>query len=174
MFLNKDERAVDMPEKFSELKGPRGLTRLAFRLPIWFYRLHLGWILGDRFVLPTHTWRKSGMPHQTVLEVVRYDKVTGASIVASGWGTKSDWFRNVTANPKIIIQIQNKCSTAIAERLAPGAGGRELVNYDRLHPLAFAELCHFMGYRLDGTEGDILALGKSIPIFRFLPITNGD
>ena len=27
--------------------APRGLTRLAFRLPIWLYHLRLGWLLGQ-------------------------------------------------------------------------------------------------------------------------------
>lgn len=159
-----------MPEKISELKLPRGLARVAFRAPIWLYRAHLGWLLGYRFVLLTHTGRKSGLPRQTVLEVVRYDKVTGASIGASGWGTKSDWFHNVTANPKIIIQIRNKRSTAIAERLSPETGAHELLDYAHRNPLALRELATFMGYRLDGTEDDILALGKIIPMFIFKPM----
>lgn len=159
-----------MPEKISETKLPRGLLRLAFRVPIWFYRAHLGRLLGYRFVLLTHTGRKSGLPRQTVLEVVRYDKSTGACIVASGWNTKSDWFQNVTANPIIVIQIGNHCSAATAKRLSPDAGAKELLDYSRRHPLALGELVKFMGYRLDGTEDDICALGRMIPMLAFTPI----
>jgi len=113
-----------MPEKISEPKLPRGLARLAFRLPIWLYRFHLGWLLGYRFVLLTHTGRKSGLPRYTVLEVVRYEKITGACIVASGWNTKSDWFHNVMTNPIIVIQICNKRSAATAKRLSPVTGDK--------------------------------------------------
>lgn len=158
-----------MPEKISEPKLPRGLARLAFRLPIWLYRFHLGWLLGYRFVLLTHTGRKSGLPRYTVLEVVRYEKITGACIVASGWNTKSDWFHNVMTNPIIVIQICNKRSAATAKRLSPVTGGQELLDYSRRHPLALRELAQFMGYRLDGTEDDILALGRMIPMFLFKP-----
>jgi deazaflavin-dependent oxidoreductase (nitroreductase family) len=160
-----------MPEKMSEPKLPRGFARLVFRLPIWLYHAHLGWLLGYRFVLLTHTGRKSGLPRQTVLEVVRYDKATGACIVASGWGTKSDWFHNVMVNPKITVQIRNKRSAAIAERLSPEAGAQELLDYARRHPQALRELVRFMGYRLDGTENDICALGQMIPMFIFKPIS---
>jgi hypothetical protein len=31
-----------MPEKISEPKLPLGLSRLAFRFPIWLYHAHLG------------------------------------------------------------------------------------------------------------------------------------
>jgi deazaflavin-dependent oxidoreductase (nitroreductase family) len=135
-----------MPEKIAETKLPRGLARLAFRFPIWLYRVHLGWLLGHRFVLLTHTGRKSGLPRHTVLEVVRYDKPTGACIVASGWNTKSDWFQNVTANPIIVMQISNQCLAATAKRLSPEAGAKELLDYSGRHPLALGELAKFIGY----------------------------
>src|SRR5664279_3639569 len=115
-----------MPEKISEPKLPRGLSRLAFRFPIWLFRIHLGWIMGHRFLLLTHMGRKSGLTRQTVLEVVHYDKVTGACVVASGWGTKSEWYRNVIANPIIVFQVRNKRIAGIAERLSPETGAQEL------------------------------------------------
>jgi len=159
-----------MPEKISEPKLPRGLSRLAFRFPIMLYHVHLGWMLGNRFVLLTYTGRKSGLPRQTVLEVVRYDKVSSVCIVASGWGIKSDWFHNITTNPKIIFQIGNKRSSAIAERLAPETGAQELLDYAHQHPLAYRELARFLGYRMDGTEEDIRAASRMLPMFIFKPI----
>jgi len=158
-----------MPEKISELKLPQGSARLALRLPIWLFHAHLGWILGTRFVLLTHTGRKSGLPRKNVLEVVRYDRGTGACVVASGWGAKSDWFKNISANPKIIYQVQNQSRTGIAERLSPEQGSQELFEYARRHRLAFRELVHFMGYRLDGSEADIRAMGRILPMFIFKP-----
>ena len=159
-----------MPEKVTELKLPRGVFRLAFRLPIGLYRLGLGWLMGTRFVLLTHTGRRSGLPRQTVLEVVRYDKASGACIIASGWGLKSDWFQNISANPKIIFQVRNKRSPGIAERLSPDAGGEELLDYAHRYPMAFRELVHFMGYQLDGTEEDIRAAGRMLPMFVLKPV----
>jgi deazaflavin-dependent oxidoreductase (nitroreductase family) len=158
-----------MPEKIKDLKPPRGLARLAFRLPIWLYRLRLGWILGTRFVLLTHTGRKSGLPRRTVLEVVRYNKATGACIIASGWGTRSDWFQNITENPKITFQVRNKPTAGIAERLSSEAGGKELLDYALSHPMAFRELAKFMGFRLSGTVDDIRAAGRVLPMFMLRP-----
>ena len=159
-----------MPEKIKIIDPPNGLTRLAFRAPILLYNLGLGWVLGYRFVLLTHVGRRSGLPHQTVLEIVRYEKAPGGCVVASGWGARSDWFHNVTANPNIIIQIRNKRTSATAERLLPGVGAQEMLDYAHRHPLALRELAGFMGYRLDGTDQDIRALGSMIPMFLFKPI----
>ena len=158
-----------MPGKISEPKLPRGLSRLVFRFPIKLFHAHLGWVLGTRFVLLTHTGRKSGLPRQTVLEVVRYDKNTGACIVASGWGEKSDWFQNVTANPEVAFQVRNRRTAGIAERLSPEAGADELWKYAHRYPLAMRELVRFMGYQVDGSNEDIRALGRILPMFILKP-----
>jgi hypothetical protein len=49
----------------------RGALRYFFA-PVSLYRLHLGWLLGHRFLLLTHTGRRSGLRRQTVLEVMEY------------------------------------------------------------------------------------------------------
>jgi hypothetical protein len=36
------------------------LLRLLFRTPTMLYRIRMGWLLGDRFLLLTHTGRKTG------------------------------------------------------------------------------------------------------------------
>ncbi len=51
-----------MVEKVKEIHPPRGLARIGFRIPIILYRLGLGGLLGTRFLLLTHTGRKSGLP----------------------------------------------------------------------------------------------------------------
>jgi deazaflavin-dependent oxidoreductase (nitroreductase family) len=160
---------MNMPEKIKDPHPPRGLARLAFRLPIWLYRAKLGWLLGTRFLYLTHTGRKSGQPRHSILEMVRYNPASGVCIVASGWGEKSDWVRNVTQNPKVTVQVKNRGFQATARRLTPEEAGQELADYARRHPLAMSELARFMGYRLDGTEADIRLLGQMIPMFVFEP-----
>jgi deazaflavin-dependent oxidoreductase (nitroreductase family) len=127
-------------------------------------------VLGHRFVLLTHTGRKSGLPRQTVLEVVRYDKASGACIIASGWGLKSDWFKNISAHPQVTMQVSNRRSKAMAERLSPETGEQELLDYAHRHPLAFGELVRFMGYRLNGSEDDIRAAGRILPMLILKPV----
>lgn len=156
-----------MPEKIKELQSPRGLARLAFRAPLWLYSAGLGWFLGERFLELTHKGRKSSLPRRTVLEVVRYDRSNGTYYVASGWGEKSDWFQNVQANPKVTVRSGRQQIHALAKRLTPEEAESELLDYARRHPRALNELSRFMGYRLDGTEEDIRALGRMIPMVAF-------
>ncbi len=169
-----------MPEKISEPKKPSGLSRLIYRIPILIFRAHLGWILDTRFVLLIHKGRRSGLSHRTVLEIVRYDKKTGSCIVASGWGEKSDWCQNISVNPNITFQIKNKNEKGIAIQLTPEQSAQELYAYASQHPFAFRILARFMGYQLDGSDEDIHALGKLLPMFIFRPVSlageegNGD
>ncbi len=69
---------------------PAGALRLAFRLPIYLYRLDLGRLLGHRFLLLVHRGRESGLLRETVLEVIMYNPATGESVVLSAWGEKVD------------------------------------------------------------------------------------
>jgi deazaflavin-dependent oxidoreductase (nitroreductase family) len=158
-----------MPEKISEPKPPRGLARLAWRAPIWFYRLGLGGVLGERFVLLNHTGRKSGRPRQTVLEVVRHDKESGAYIVASGFGEKADWYKNVMAHPEITIQVGRKRLAARAERLPLPQATEVMLDYNRRHPAMLRTLAGIMGYRSDGSEADARFFAGVIPILALIP-----
>ncbi len=156
-----------MPYKEKQLSQPSGLSRLAFRLPIWLYKIHLGWLLGNRFLLLTHIGRKSGLSRQTVIEVVRFDRQNRIFYAASGWGEKSDWYKNVMKNPHVTIQSGRVNQPAVAERLSVEAAGEELVQYAHKHPMAWRELANFMGYRLDGSDAEIRAVGQTLPIIAF-------
>ena len=72
-----------MPEKVGKGEPPKGFNRLMFRAPIWLYRLGLGWMLGKRFLLLNHTGRESGLPRQTVLEVVDYNKTSNTYYIGT-------------------------------------------------------------------------------------------
>jgi deazaflavin-dependent oxidoreductase (nitroreductase family) len=158
-----------MPEKIFQPKLPRGLSRLAFRLPIGLYHLGLGWLLGTRFLLLTHKGRKSGLERQTVLEVVRYDKDKSIFVVAAGFGPQSDWYRNIRTNPQVIVRCARRHWEMTAHFLTPEQAGEELLDYARRHPQALRELARFMGYRLDGSQEDIRALGQILSMVAFHP-----
>lgn len=148
-----------MPEKIREVEPPRGLARLAWRAPIWLYRLGLGGLLGGRFVLLNHVGRKSRQLRQAVVEVVSHNKETGTYIVASGFGEKADWYKNVTVYPDITIQVGWRRTAVHVERLPLPQATEVMLDYNRRHPAALGTLAGIMGYRLDGSEADVLFFG---------------
>jgi deazaflavin-dependent oxidoreductase (nitroreductase family) len=158
-----------MAEKIRDLHPPRGLARLVFRLPIWFYRLGLGGLLGARFLMLTHTGRKSGRERKTVLEVVRYDKAKCVFVVASGFGPQSDWYRNIRAKPQVTVQCGRRRWNMTAEFLITDQAGEELIDYGRRHPAALRELIRFMGYKAGNSPEEIREVGRTLPMVAFRP-----
>lgn len=153
------------------LGPPQGnaLLRFGLRLPIWFYRLHLGWLLGNRFLLLEHVGRKSGLPRQTVIEMVRYDKTSHVCVVASGWGTKSDWFRNIQQTPDVTITVGARRYKAQATFLSEAEAAQELLDYSKNHPLAFRELMTLLGHTPLATAENCRELAKAMPLVAFQP-----
>jgi deazaflavin-dependent oxidoreductase (nitroreductase family) len=159
-----------MPVQINEkTRPPRGLARLLFRLPIWLYRAHLGWVYGHRFMLLTHTGRKSGRPRQTFLEVLEYERASNTHLVFAGWGKQSDWVRNIEKNPQVTINAGHTRYRAHATRLEPEAAERAIVTFAKRNPLAIRMIPRLMGYRLDGTEADFQALARMSIVYAFRP-----
>lgn len=159
-----------MPEKIRDVRPPRGLARLDFRLPIWLYRLGLGGLLSKRFLLLIHTGRKSGLKRQNVLEVVRYDEENETFTVAAGFGTTSDWYRNLQHNPRVQVQCGTRQWDMTATFLSPAEAAEELLDYYHRHPLALQELARVMDYRLQDDEADVRALGELLSMVRLRPV----
>lgn len=122
---------------------PGAILRFGLRLPTWLFRLHLGWVLGERFLLLEHTGRKSGKPRSSVLEVVSHDTAAGSFYVVSGWGRKADWYRNIHKQPLVAVRVGGRRFAAKAEDV-PKAQATDLMDeYARRHPVAFKELTEF-------------------------------
>ena len=158
-----------MPTKIKDVRPPHGLTRLLMRCPIWLFHMHLGWMVGEHFQLLTHTGRNSGVPRQTILEVLQHETASDAYYVLSGWGGKADWLRNVEKTPEVIITVGRRQWHARTERLGSDAAERAILAYAKRNPLAIRVLPRMMGYHLDGSEEDFRALAHLGIVVAFRP-----
>ncbi|MEP7187773.1 MAG: nitroreductase family deazaflavin-dependent oxidoreductase [Roseiflexaceae bacterium] len=159
-----------MAQETIKSASPRGLARLAFRLPIWLYRLHLGWLLGDRLLLLTHIGRKSGLPRQTVLEVVRHDRSSDTYIIVSGFGEQVDWFRNIQHNPNVLVQSGTRRLEAVAVWLPLDVAADELYSYAQRYPRTFRTLTkRLLGQDLDGSAESCRQLAGTVPVVALRP-----
>lgn len=158
-----------MPTKIKEARPPRGLARKMYRLPIWLFHIHQGWLLGERFLLLTHTGRKSGLLRQTVLEVIQHDKASDTYYVFAGFGKQSDWLRNVEKTPEVVINVGRRRFYALATRLSPEDAELKILDYARRNPVAIRVLPRMMGYQVDGTEADFRALAHLGIVVAFRP-----
>ncbi|MBI3957407.1 MAG: nitroreductase family deazaflavin-dependent oxidoreductase [Chloroflexi bacterium] len=128
----------------------------------------LGRLLGKRFLLLTHTGRKSGQPRQAVVEVADFDPARNTYLVASGFGRSSDWYRNVCATPQVTIQVGNRRMQAVTWPLSPAESGAAMVRYAHRHPSAARALPQLLGYQLDGSDEDFRRVAEQhIPFVAF-------
>ena len=146
-------------------KPPHGIQAWFWRAPIYLYRWHLGGILGGRFLLLNHIGRKSGLPRQAVLEVIKHDSKTYYS--SSGFGEKSQWYKNILHTPDVKIQVGRKKMDALAEHLSYPEAKKVLGEYAEKHPSALRELSRLVGLSYDGSEESLANLAKIMPIIAF-------
>ena len=78
-----------------------------------------GNVQGLRVLLLTTTGRKTGKKRTTPLGYFEHDG--GYVIIASnaGFDTHPAWFHNLSSNPKVTLQVQDRQLAAIAEPAAP-------------------------------------------------------
>jgi deazaflavin-dependent oxidoreductase (nitroreductase family) len=89
-----------------------------FMLLMW--RLGLGqWMsswpeVGGQLMVITHTGHKSGMKRHSP---VNYAIVEGEVYCTAGFGEGSDWYRNITANPKVEVWLPDGWYAGVAEEV---------------------------------------------------------
>jgi len=155
--------------EFKIPEPPRGIKAIPWRLPIWLYRLKLGWLMGHRTLLLTHIGRVSGQPRTAMLEVVHYDPETNTHYVASGFGAKSQWYQNIMKTPEVTIQVGNQKISAVAKRLTTPEAEKIFDIYERKHPHAIKNLSKLIGYQMGDSEEDMQAFREAIPIIALIP-----
>ncbi|WP_418275286.1 nitroreductase family deazaflavin-dependent oxidoreductase [Isoptericola jiangsuensis] len=108
-------------------------VRWFVRAPIGFYRAGLGALLGERMVLVQHRGRTSGQLRQVVLEVSGRP-APDHLVVVSGLGPRSQWYRNVLAEPRVLVSTGRRRDVrAIATVRSPDDAAAFLTTYAREH-----------------------------------------
>ncbi|MFR0355604.1 nitroreductase family deazaflavin-dependent oxidoreductase [Streptomyces sediminimaris] len=158
-----------MPPRQTAADRPRvpvGGRRLLARLPVVLFRAGLGWVFGRRLLLLHHTGRVTGLHRRVVLEAVEYEPADGSWIVASGSGPGADWYRNLRAEPKTVIEVGTRHHAVTAHFLTPDDGAGIMARHARRRPRAARRLCAFTGLPADGTESGYREAGRAVPFVR--------
>lgn len=112
-------------------------TRWVVRAPVRLYRMRLGFLLGNRMLLLEHRGRRTGQRRYAVLEVVDRP-APDTFVIVSGFGSASQWYRNVVADPRVRISVGLRRNVeAVAEPLSTDAAEAVLARYAEHHPRAW-------------------------------------
>lgn len=153
---------------------PPPWLRRVYSAPRALYRHGLGRLLGHRFLLLTHTGRRTGARHQVVVEVVRYEPISGAATVIAGYGPTSDWYRNVRAGGPVAVDFGRGSRPARARVVPPDEGAVVLAAYERryglLRPLLRRVLSALAGFPYRGTDDDRRRVVETMPMLALSPL----
>jgi deazaflavin-dependent oxidoreductase (nitroreductase family) len=122
----------------------RRIPRWLARAPIPLYRHGLGRLLGSRMVMLEHQGRHTGQPRYVILEVI--DHPPGHIRVVSGYGNRSQWYRNLQAHPHVRVWTGPLAACpAHATVLSPEQGRSVLETYRAQHQRAARTLGRTLG-----------------------------
>jgi deazaflavin-dependent oxidoreductase (nitroreductase family) len=146
-----------------------GWRRSMFKAPLILWRMGLGPVIGRIMLVITHTGRKSSLPRHTMVE---YHMLDGVKYVPCAFGPRSDWFKNITADPRVTIQTSHGTEHAVATRVTDD---HELLAVYNLFMRRDPPLTRWYLDSLDiqPNQADVLAKKERINWFRFDP-TNED
>jgi deazaflavin-dependent oxidoreductase (nitroreductase family) len=135
---------TSLSEKANDLAaaaGARALrTRWLVRAPIGIYRAGLGFVFGTRLLMLEHIGRVSGQRRYVVLEVVDRP-APDEYVIVSGFGPRSQWYRNVLADPRVRVSCGfRRQAAATARAMSEEESAEALRDYAVRHPKAWANL----------------------------------
>jgi len=166
------------PAPIHQPAPPTGELRALLGLPVHLYHVHLGFLLGHRFLLLVHTGRKTGLHRETVLEVVRYDPLTEESLVDAGWGRRTAWLHNVEAGLANEVWTGRQRYAPTYRILPPDESERLFADYERrnrlIAPIIQGVLSRLLGWRYDGTPAARRRAVEQLSLVGFRPRADGD
>ncbi len=156
-----------MLKKIGEPVPPKGIKLKLFRAPIYLYHLKLGFLLGERFIHLQHWGRVSGELKETVIEVIDQDKANGKIYSASGFGEKSQWFKNISKNSEVLITLKNAEHQATARVVSEKEAEDILLRYAKAHPNSMRGVARLSGYEIGADDQDVIEFSRIVKVVEF-------
>jgi deazaflavin-dependent oxidoreductase (nitroreductase family) len=158
--------AESRPDKGHD-KAPSFMVPL-FKLPVFLYRLNLGWLLGRRFMQITHVGRFSGKVRRTILAVLKFDAKTKEIFAVSAW-KGSDWYYNLQAAPALQVESGFDRYAPQQRELSAEEITTAFMEYRKSHPIFSRIVCRIPGWKWDSTYEEFLALAQTLHGIAFKP-----
>ena len=107
------------------------------------YAFGLGPLVGRLILLLTTTGRKSGLPRTVPLQ---YEVVDGDYYIGSARGARSDWFRNIQANPQVEVRVKSRRFRGVAQPVTDPAQIADFLELRlRRHPVMVGKILELDG-----------------------------
>jgi deazaflavin-dependent oxidoreductase (nitroreductase family) len=152
----------------------RGIRTWLYRIPLFLRRAGVrGYerILGIDWIALTTRGRRSGRLHAVVLDVIGRDATTDTWYVSPANGRRSEWVRNVAADPAVTIEAGRR-RVAGRARDATGAEGAEVFfRFVRGHPRYARLVARLVGFAdmSNASDEELRAYGRDVIVIALTP-----
>lgn len=151
------------------LRGRPGRLALFFmRMPLRAYRHDAGWMLGHMFVEFTHVGRRTGLLHDAVAMVLRYDEATREIVICAAWA-ETDWYRNLRAGPAVRVRLGRDSFTPEHRVLTEGEAYEVAVQFFREHPHRMRLITRILGWGDLRQDDAVREFVRTHPFLAFRP-----
>ncbi len=149
-----------------ERVGP--ILKPLFRIPLFFQRIGLGFLIPHNVLILTTKGRKSGRLHKTPVEFGPGPR-GDIPLVMSGWDGRTDWYRNALADPCVHVWMRGHEWEARAERVPDEDVAQLLRHIAKVQPAANRMWSRWAGCDMDGSDASYLAAAPHFPSLYLVP-----
>jgi len=148
---------------------PGRLALALLRMPLRAYHHDAGWLLGHTFLAFTHVGRRTGMPHEAVAMVLRYDPTSQEAVLCAAWGPGTDWYRNLRNAPAREVRIGRAVYQPQQRFLDDEEALSVALRFRREHPHRLRLISAILGWGDLSTDDRLRALVAGHPFVAFRP-----
>jgi deazaflavin-dependent oxidoreductase (nitroreductase family) len=135
--------------------------------PILAYKIGLGPLIGRVLLLLTTTGRKTGLARVTPLQ---YELIDGIYHIGAVFGVKTDWVRNIQANPRVQVCVKGETFNGLAEVSTDPEDIADFIQY-RLnkHPRMIGAIMKLDGFKSRPSRAELIEYSKNLALVRIIP-----
>ena len=140
--------------------------------PILAYKIGLGPLIGRFVLLLTTTGRKTGLQRVTPLQ---YEVIDGVYHIGAVFGMKTDWVRNIQANPHVQVRIKNSTFHGQAEISIDPEDIADFIQYRmNKHPRMIGLIMKLDGFTPRPSREELIEYSKNLALVRITPVAQGE
>ena len=153
------------------MKIPPLFWKLTRIVPVMLYRYGFGSLIQARILLLETTGRRTGITRRAPLQ---YERQGDEIFVGSARGIKSDWYRNIVANPEVRVHLGRERWSGLAEVVSDAGRLADFLSL-RLErqPRFVGQLLKFAGFSEPFTREDLEAYSEDKAMVILRPQSGG-
>jgi deazaflavin-dependent oxidoreductase (nitroreductase family) len=135
--------------------------------PITAYKLGLGPLIGRVVLLLTTTGRKTGLARVTPLQ---YELIDGIYHIGAVFGVKTDWVRNIQADPNVKVRVKNQHFEATATVHTNPEEMADFIEYRmKKRPQMIGMIMKMDGFTANPTREELLKYCQGLALVKITP-----